>query len=143
MLKFMQALFASKEFHLADMEIKVMPQYKSMAFLGLAELLHYGPFKEGEKRFEGGESRQIRERLQKMIDETEPGLLLEIKIRPTLKRNRETNYEFSITQNFPGTQEKRKEVELMREAGLLLEHSFPINPERSFKHYEIPFKKKF
>ncbi|MEM3030894.1 MAG: hypothetical protein QXH27_04125 [Candidatus Micrarchaeia archaeon] len=133
MFALLQRLFKSNRFWSSDLRMLVIPRLRSLQLSGFIELRKYGRFKEGEKRFEGGESRQIKSALEKLCERA-ARCIIEVKSSPSLLHGRETLYEFSLTQVFKTKAALEKEIRSLKKAGLIEEHSYPVRFPAGHEH---------
>ncbi|MEM4389773.1 MAG: hypothetical protein QXG98_03850 [Candidatus Micrarchaeia archaeon] len=133
MLALLRRLSESNRFWSSDLRILVIPRLRALQLSGLIELRRYGKFKKGEKRFEGGESRQIKSALTKLCERA-IRCIIEVKISPSLLRGRETLYEFSLTQIFDTKAALTKEINRLKRAGFIEEHSYPVRLSAAHEH---------
>ncbi|MBI3587676.1 hypothetical protein HY095_00620 [Candidatus Micrarchaeota archaeon] len=127
MRNFLQKLFETENVQLGKLELKVMPLQNSMAILGLMQLRSYAPFGEGEARFEGGESRQIREFLQALLPQ-DTRTIVQVKRHPSMCLGKETCYEFTVSIIYATSEELRLEEDAMLQHGWIAEKTYPILP---------------
>jgi hypothetical protein len=104
-------------------ELRVLPRHRALVLSGYATLRKFA--ETNEPRYEGGESRQVKEALRALLPPG-GGYVLEVKLAPAMERQREATYPFFLTQSFASEAALEEEVARLRKAGFIHEHVYSV-----------------
>lgn len=105
-------------------ELHVLPRQTALVLRGYAMLREYSQI-DGEDRYEGGESRQVKAALESLVKD-DGNIIVQVRLTPALERQRETTYPFVLTQNFQDERAMQLEVDALRGEGIISEHIYPL-----------------
>lgn len=124
MYDFLKHVFHGKKYKMMQLMLRVIPKTHTMELEGLVELKQYEEMEKGEKRYEGGETRQIVESLEK--DKKGEKIAVTVKKEPQGFGGMPSAYQFKLIKNFSSAKELHEEVEKLKHAHILGECIYPI-----------------
>lgn len=117
------ALKESQLFQVTQLQVRVLPKYRTLALSGFIRLRNYGPLP-NDDRFEGGESNQIKVALHGILPKHH---VVQVKLQPDVQQFKGGAYLFSVTEKFSSNQEKQEEIAKLRQLGVIDEHVYVVD----------------
>ena len=117
MRELLAVLSKSGKFFFGGLELKVMPELRSLALIGYVALRKGGA---------GDEAAEIKNGLRAACENSGVAAIVEVNRNPSMAFGKEMGHAFSITQRFRSAKEKEKEIQGMRRAKMISAHTYPL-----------------
>ncbi|HEV8290087.1 MAG TPA: hypothetical protein VGQ00_04010 [Candidatus Norongarragalinales archaeon] len=137
MLQTLTALFEERELiHTKGLQLRFDPLHRALTLNGYISLSRYEGLGTGDERYKGGESRQVKSALAKVMEHG--NMVIEVSLEPSMNARTVGAYHFHITETLDSLEDLVAEVDRVRAAGFIDACYYPVHgPEEEHLHKEF------